>query len=341
MSGGVNAAPPPRNQEDRPVPAPLVCPIHREPLVEDGEGRLVGAKHGEVYPVVGGIPVLLPDRAERREAAQGDWTATRPRPLDFYNRTDDHDGFCRTELDDIRADMTRYLDRATATGPVLEIGSGKGALQGFGGDYTALDYALTALGRYVRPEHRRVCGTAERLPFPDGVFRFVFSIAALEHVPGADRAFAEIERVLAPGGVAYLAPAWHCVQYNCEGIPVRPYRDLDLRQKLVKLTLPLRRSLLVKAAGTFPARFVRRSRWSVGRAPTELRFERLTPDYQTFWMSDSDAASRIDSHEGCLFFASRGYDVLRSGPGAARQLLFRHGALVARKPSSQGPHPRS
>jgi SAM-dependent methyltransferase len=215
---------------------------------------------------------------------------------------------------------------------VLEIGSGKGALQGFGGDYTACDYSLTQLRAYIRPEHGRVCASAEQLPFPDATFRFVFSIATLEHVPGADRAFAEIDRVLAPGGVAYLAPAWHCTQYNCEGIPVRPYRDLDLRQKFVKATLPLRTSLLVKAAATFPARAARRALWSIRPGPTDLLFEHLRPDYQTFWTSDSDAAARIDSHEGCLFFHSRAYDVLSPGRSARRQLLHRYGAVVAQKP---------
>jgi SAM-dependent methyltransferase len=297
----------------------------------------VGEAHGEVYPEVGGVPVLLADRAERREAAERDWARRAPShagPLDFYNRAEGQEDYVRPELDDTRAQMTPWLAAARAEGPVLEIGSGKGALQGFGGDYVALDYSLTALLRYVRPEHRRVCGSAVRMPFRDGVFRFVFSVAVLEHVPEVDLAFAEIDRVLAPGGVAYLAPAWHCVQYNCEGIPVRPYRDLDLRQKLVKATLPLRQSLVVKALGTFPGRIARRARWSLRPAPTTLRFDRLRPDYETYWTSDSDAAARIDAHEGCLFFHSRGYEVLSPGASALRQLLLRHGAVVVRKPAS-------
>jgi SAM-dependent methyltransferase/uncharacterized protein YbaR (Trm112 family) len=316
------------------MPADLCCPVHREALRPDGAGRLVGEAHGEVYAVIGGVPVLLADRAERRAVAGQSWSSPSRAggALDFYNRTDDHDGFCRSQLEEIRADMTGWLGASRAVGPVLEIGSGKGALQGFGGDYVALDYSLTALTAYVRPEHGRVCGSAARLPFHDGTFRFVFSVAALEHVPDADLAFAEIERVLAPGGVAYLAPAWHCVQYNCEGIPVRPYRDLDLRQKLVKATLPIRRSLVVKALESLPGRLVRRARWSLRPGPTSLRFERLRPDYETFWMSDSDAAARLDAHEGCLFFHSRGYEVLSPGPSTLRQLLARHSALVVRKP---------
>ena len=316
-----------------------ICPIHREALRPDGDA-LVGVVHGERYPAVDGIPVLLVDRAERRAAAEVDWTsaAADKRPLTFYNRPDDHDGYLRPALDHERRDMTPWLSsvrvRGGGVGPVLEIGSGKGTLQGFGGDYTAVDYSLTALRSHVRPEHGRVCASAERLPFASGTFGFLFTIAALEHVPGADRAFAEIERVLAPGGVAYLAPAWHCVQYNCEGIPVRPYRDLDLRQKLVKATRPIRQTILAKAADALPGRVVRRALWSAlaGGAPTEMRFDRLAPDYEHFWMSDSDAAARLDTHEACLFFHSRGYEVLRPGPSAVRQILARHHPVVVRKP---------
>jgi SAM-dependent methyltransferase/uncharacterized protein YbaR (Trm112 family) len=310
-----------------------ICPVHREPLRRE-EGALVGVTHGERYPIVDGIPVLIADRAERRAAAEIDWqrASHEKTPLSFYNRPDDHDGYCREALDDIERDMSRWLALARPDGPVLEIGSGKGALQGFGGDYTACDYSLTALRTFVRPEHGRVCASAERLPFADNTFRFLFTIATLEHVPGADRAFAEIERVLAPGGVAYLSPAWHCVQYNCEGIPVRPYSDLDLRQKLVKATLPLRQTLLVKAAGQLPGRVLRRAIWSLHKDPTRMRFDRLRPDYERFWMSDSDAAARLDSHEGCLFFHSRGYEILSPGATALRQLLARHEPVVVKKP---------
>ena len=46
-----------------------------------------------------------------------------------------------------------------------------------------------ALRQYIKPQYQRVCATAERLPFPDNSFRFLFTIAALEHVPRADLAF--------------------------------------------------------------------------------------------------------------------------------------------------------
>jgi SAM-dependent methyltransferase len=195
-----------------------------------------------------------------------------------------------------------------------------------------LDYSLTALRRYIDPQYQRVCATAEALPFSDNLFRFVYSVSCLEHVPCADRAFEEIDRVLKPGGIAYLHPAWHCAQYNCEGIPVRPYAELTACQKLVKLGLPLRRHVIVKAAAALPKRIVRRLCWSFSKRPVRLQFKPLRPDYARFWMSDSDAASRLDSHEGCLFFLSRGYTIIHPGPGALRQLLARHEPLIVRKP---------
>ena len=311
------------------------CPVHRDLLTRADDGSYIGTVHGLRYPVVDGIPILLPDENDRRQITDVNWSSEASGPanaINFYNQSRDQDCYCRERLDDVRTNIERVLGDVRTDGPVLEIGSGKGALQGLGGeDYVALDYGFTALRKYVDPKYQRVCGDAASLPFPDGAFRLVFTVAALEHVPAADRAFGEIDRVLKPGGIAYLLPAWHCVQYNCEGIPVRRYGELTLRQRLIKLSLPWRQTRAAKALGSLPARVARRAWWSVSRGPARFRFGKLRPDYQTFWMSDSDAAARLDAHEGCLFFHSRGYEVLKPGGTALRQLLARHEPVVVRK----------
>jgi SAM-dependent methyltransferase len=47
-------------------------------------------------------------------------------------------------------------------------------------------------------------GDAERLPFPDASFDIVYSWGVLHHSPDTERAFAEVARVLRPGGTARI-----------------------------------------------------------------------------------------------------------------------------------------
>jgi SAM-dependent methyltransferase len=53
---------------------------------------------------------------------------------------------------------------------------------------------------------------AERLPFPDGSFDVVYSWGVLHHTPDSDRAIAEAQRVVAPGGrlcvMLYARHSW-------------------------------------------------------------------------------------------------------------------------------------
>lgn len=220
-------------------------------------------------------------------------------------------------------------DERLGAARVLEIGCGTGEFQHLARGWVGVDLATSVARHLTRPF---AAGSAEALPFRDASFDALWSIAVLEHVARPERALDELARVLKPGGAAYLAPAWHCRPWAAEGLHVRPWAELDLRQRLIKATLPLREALWFRAAQVLPWRALREVQHALApRRPLRLRYGRLRPNYETFWCSDSDACSALDPHELALWFRSRGWRIL-SHPGFAARFGVRHGALVVRKP---------
>jgi SAM-dependent methyltransferase len=307
---------------------PLICPSCLG--VRGCEERLDRARVcpycGIAYPSIEGVPILLADECIQRTLSSGDYPSdARSR---FYQESTD---YLREEVEGSQK-LPYALDSARAArGVVLEIGSGSGAFAGFGGaDYCALDYSLSNLRTYLGG-YRRICASAETIPLASGSCRLVFSFATFEHVPRADFAFAEVHRVLVAGGVACLAPAWHCRDWAAEGLAVRAYRDLSFPQKIRKALIPLRDSMIYRGARQIPWRIWRRGLTRLSGAPSWLSYRPLHANYENFWQADSDACSCIDSHEGVLFFDSRGYEIFEPRGGALGRLLFRAGAVIARK----------
>ncbi len=97
---------------------------------------------------------------------------------------------------------------------VLELGCGNGAdgvrFAAHGARYTGVDLTQAAVDATAR--HFAVAGqpgtfqveNAERLSFADASFDFVYSYGVLHHTPDPERAFAEVYRVLRPGGTMLL-----------------------------------------------------------------------------------------------------------------------------------------
>jgi SAM-dependent methyltransferase len=189
--------------------------------------------------------------------------------------------------------------------PVLEIGSGRGYLQDAAQNYTGLDISPSVARFY----HKKfVLGSATAMPFPDNSFDGVWSISVFEHVPNPEEAFQEARRVTRDKGVLFLFPAWNCTPWAAEGYEVRPYSDFDLGGKLIKASIPLRSSPPLIIMSLLPNRLARSVVAPFG--PTRLRYRRLTPNYDKYWMPDSDAVNSIDSHEAMLWFTSRGDECL-------------------------------
>jgi SAM-dependent methyltransferase len=86
-----------------------------------------------------------------------------------------------------------------------------------------------------------VAGEAGRLPFDEGAFTALLCTSAFHHVPDAERALAEMRRVLAPGGRLALGDA--CADRRAVRIAdrvlrafqpghIRFYRSAELRDML-------------------------------------------------------------------------------------------------------------
>jgi SAM-dependent methyltransferase len=208
----------------------------------------------------------------------------------------------------------------------LEVGCGRGLFQDLVPDYTGVDISMTVAPLMHKPF---VACDASQLPFENGSFDALWSVTVLEHVTDPETVLEEMRRVLKPGGLLFLKPAWHCRHWVCDGIPVRPFRDLTIRQRWIKATLPIRESLPFRAATTLPLRVAHLLRSLIVKAPVPLYFRRLPANYETFWMVDSDAAAALDPFDTILWFRDRGDEVLTHASLPAA-FLSRSEALVVR-----------
>jgi ubiquinone/menaquinone biosynthesis C-methylase UbiE len=245
----------------------------------------------------------------------------------FYDevyRSNRYASFANVEQHFAGAQLTRFVDEYSIAGRrCLEVGSGRGVFQDVVDDYTGVDLSDSVASCYRKPF---VAASAEELPFTDSNFDVVWSITVLEHIPNPEQSLREMRRVLKGDGLLYLQPAWNCRSWICEGIPVRPYSTLSLRQKLIKFTLPVRDSLLFRAAFALPRRLLR-SVVGLFTRTEHLEFKKLPADYSTFWMVDSDACSSIDPFDAIQWFKSQG-DLVLSHPRWLDAFLSRSEPLV-------------
>jgi SAM-dependent methyltransferase len=248
-------------------------------------------------------------------------------PYAFYN-TDDPSRWGRPEMPEAAGVNAEWLARADVPpGTVLELGCGKGALATDSALYVGLDLSLAAL----KGARRRICGDMEQLPLATESVAFLFTWAALEHVPHPELVLGEIERVLSPRGVALLAPAWHCRPWAAEGLEFRPFGELRAGQRVRKALIPLRNAILWRALFELPRRLAREWRFRRGR-PLAFDYGRLEPNLEAYMGTDSDAFTSMDPHAAAVYFASRGWEVL-SHPTRRARLTARHEPVVVRKPA--------
>jgi SAM-dependent methyltransferase/uncharacterized protein YbaR (Trm112 family) len=199
------------------------CPVCRGSL-EDTGGRLDCSGCGASYPIEAGIPRMLDDRlpgiAAKREEMDG-WVAL-AKAQGWYEPDDEVDAklpfLCRDLGWDDRTwranehSFSLLLERVRPRMRVLEVGAAKAwAAQHLvprGVEYVATDILADpniGIGRGAFFERRvgpfaRVQADGEHLPFADGVFDFVYCVAALHHALDLRLMVSELARVTRRGG---------------------------------------------------------------------------------------------------------------------------------------------
>jgi len=128
-----------------------------------------------------------------------------PRPLagHYAERTD---ADSQTAPDEVRRGLTRFLAEFAPGAPLLDVGSGIGGnlpvLAGYGAS-VGCEISQTAARQAAAKGHVVVADGA-RLPFAAASFAAAVCTEVLEHVDDPAAVFAEIARVLRPGGHAYV-----------------------------------------------------------------------------------------------------------------------------------------
>ncbi len=225
--------------------------------------------------------------------------------------------------------LTAFIDKWDLRNKkCLEVGSAKGLFQDLVADYTGVDIASNLSVYYHKPF---VAVADAKLPFADASFDAVFSYATYEHIADIDTALEELVRVMKAGGVCLLAPAWHTRAWFADGYAVQPFSSLTFRQRLIKASIPVRDSPLVRYPFVLLRRLVRLGGYVLraGR-PTALRYRKLKANYDEYWQSDSDACNSLDPFDVILWFRSRGF-VCHGYTNLAKCLLVRARSLELQK----------
>lgn len=295
----------------------LICPLCKASLKVETE-RLICTGCGKGYVIKYGIPIML--GTEQREDK-----------LKFYESNEyiEHCKNSALQLKDKRSEMIKNWVDLQKLENVVELGCGVGILQDIHPNYIGLDISVNALRKLKK---NAICCDVQKIPLKDSSVSMVVSFTTLEHTENPEQVLEECDRILHRGGVMLLADAWNCKPWVATGITKIPWQKCSLGQKVYKLIVYIKGSLLFRGMYMVPRRifwelqhFVRPSK------KRRLFFKRLKPNYEKFITSDSDATSSIESHSVLMWLKSRGYELLNAKSFFKRIFFRGTDYIVARK----------
>ena len=118
---------------------------------------------------------------------------------------------------------------------VLDLGCSRGfyvkAMEDYTGGVIGVDISEDSLEKAVTPKVEY--GDITDLDFAESSFDKVYSLHTIEHLPDLEQFFAEVARVLKPGGTAIIIYPWELFQgMQAIGAAIRQYRNPLLARKI-------------------------------------------------------------------------------------------------------------
>ena len=220
----------------------LADPETHQRLLSTDDSEMLKSPTGRTYPIVRGIPRLLPGHDAAQEQTQ-DCFAFKWAKTDTYDSPETKQMALNWYLQKYGfASVEAWSSFYNSRQRILDIGCGSGFSASLwldspgwtgramyvGADIsTAADVALQRLGHL--PNVQFIQGDALQLPFEDGAFDTVFSEGVLHHTPSTQAAIASGARVLASGG------QFHFYVYKKKA-PLREFADDHVREELAALS---------------------------------------------------------------------------------------------------------
>jgi SAM-dependent methyltransferase len=228
--------------------AHLVCPVHQEPLHDDGESLV--CSHGETFPIRDRVP---------RFVGSSDYAGAFGRQWNRFRLTqlDSHSGLSASH-DRLRRILGEELWAGLAGNTVLEAGCGAGRftevlLEG-GARVASLDLstAVEANASNFPPSERHTVAQADilRMPIGPASFDIVLAIGVIQHTPSPGETIRELFTRVKPGGwLVFDHYTWSpsrlglSVLYRLRYRRMDPAESMRRIERLVDRLLPLHRKV--------------------------------------------------------------------------------------------------
>jgi ubiquinone/menaquinone biosynthesis C-methylase UbiE len=222
---------------------------------------------------------------------------------------------------------------------LMEIGGSKfqrrsGFPYHFFENYFPLDISQSSMIEYSSKYDRvSVACNAEKLPFDNNTIDALFTHTFLELPHNPDAVLKEIDRVIKPGGYVIHCDAWNCRWWNKYGIYKvkngRKFNELTLKEKILYFTIVISEIKILRMPYIILKRAIKLL-FGINKSKKNLRYGKLTPNYDLYLYTDEDAAASIDPIDIITFYEYRGYKLIPN-KSLLKKLFFRDRAIYFQK----------